>query len=102
MFRRTRPRARPLAILFVAASLCLLGGLAAAALVGLGVLPRAPLMMAAIVLGVGLVALFTVLFALELLARSREDNLLQGSEDLSTLTFPAAPRVHRPILHRVK
>lgn len=102
MFRRTRRKSRPLIVLSVAASLCLLGGLFAAAMVGAGALPKSPLLMASIVIGVGLVVLLALLLALEVLARSKQDVLQASVEDLSTLTFPAAPRVQRPVLNRVK
>lgn len=75
--------------------------LAVAGLMGAGVLPRSPLLMVFLVLGIGLL-IGTAVMAL-IAARASDGLVLERGPEMSTLIMPAAPRVERPPrLQRVK
>lgn len=92
-----------LKLLFGVAVVASLAWLAVSTLVGAGMLAASTLRMAIMVVGIALLALAVLVLLLHVAQRLRERReYLEPPLEMSTLTFPPAPRVERPPLGRAK
>lgn len=103
MHQRKNSPAALLKLLFAAAVVASVAWLALPAVFGAGMLAAGTLRVALMVVGIALLALAAFVLLLHLAQRLRErTEYLEPPLEMSTLTFPPAPRVERPRLDRAK
>lgn len=100
MHQRNVVSTSTLKALAVLTGLAILGCVAVAALIGAGVWPKVPGALFGLALAAGILVIALVAIVLQILAARPERELIEPALEMSTLTFPPAPRVQRPPLPR--